>query len=82
MQIVAGAKTNGVATNGTANNKEEDIPWDDNRDCWWHDEMDEADDSCYPVWMAAEDPLFILYTRQEYVPWEMLHLFNIQKCPF
>lgn len=39
------------------------IPWDDDRDCWWHDEVEDAENMCYPVWMHAEDPLFILYTR-------------------
>lgn len=34
----------------------------DDRDFWWHDEMEDADTSCYPEWMAAEDPLFMLYT--------------------
>ncbi|KYM80806.1 Acetyl-coenzyme A synthetase [Atta colombica] len=38
------------------------VSWDDDRDVWWHDEMEDAEASCYPVWMAAEDPLFILYT--------------------
>lgn len=37
-------------------------PWDDDRDVWWHEEMDEAEPACYPEWMAAEDPLFMLYT--------------------
>lgn len=38
-------------------------PWNDDRDSWWHDEMEDADPSCYPVWVSAEDPLFMLYTR-------------------
>lgn len=54
-------KANGV--NGTSDNTIPQIPWDDDRDAWWHDEMEDAEDRCYPVWMAAEDPLFILYTR-------------------
>lgn len=37
-------------------------PFDDERDVWWHDEMEEAEAACYPEWMAAEDPLFMLYT--------------------
>ncbi|XP_053994932.1 acetyl-coenzyme A synthetase [Hylaeus volcanicus] len=56
-------KTNGV--NGTSDGNGvgiPNIPWDDDRDCWWHDEMEEAENRCYPVWMGAEDPLFILYT--------------------
>ncbi|XP_011687989.1 PREDICTED: acetyl-coenzyme A synthetase isoform X1 [Wasmannia auropunctata] len=51
--------------NGTSNGTVVDmanISWDDDRDVWWHDEMEDAEASCYPVWMAAEDPLFILYT--------------------
>ncbi len=39
------------------------ILWDDDRDVWWHEEMEDADPSCYPVWVSAEDPLFMLYTR-------------------
>lgn len=57
-------KTKGV--NGTSNGTAMEIAnisWDDDRDVWWHDEMEDAEASCYPVWMAAEDPLFILYTR-------------------
>lgn len=34
----------------------------DDRDFWWHDEMEDADSSCYPEWVAVEDPLFMLYT--------------------
>jgi acyl-coenzyme A synthetase/AMP-(fatty) acid ligase len=39
------------------------VPWTDGRDYWWHDEMDDVEPSCYPVWVSAEDPLFMLYTR-------------------
>ena len=39
------------------------IKWNDNRDAWWHEEMEIVEPRCYPVWMGAEDPLFILYTR-------------------
>ncbi|KAJ8668714.1 hypothetical protein QAD02_010377 [Eretmocerus hayati] len=63
----------GRATNGTSNGKSNGadsapasvaphVDMDDDRDVWWHDEMEEAEPSCYPVWMSAEDPLFILYT--------------------
>lgn len=38
------------------------IPWDDDRDVWWHQEMEEAEAACYPEWMGAEEPLFMLYT--------------------
>ncbi|OXU23516.1 hypothetical protein TSAR_005957 [Trichomalopsis sarcophagae] len=50
------------ATNGNSNGDSQQVPWDDDRDAWWHDEMEDAEASCYPVWMNAEDPLFILYT--------------------
>ncbi|KAK0181023.1 hypothetical protein PV327_003345 [Microctonus hyperodae] len=56
-----GSMKNGIKSNGNGAN-EPDIPWDDDRDCWWHEEMEDAESSCYPVWIAAEDPLFILYT--------------------
>lgn len=36
--------------------------WVNDRDFWWHDEMQDADTACYPEWMDAEDPLFMLYT--------------------
>ncbi|MBD3157939.1 MAG: acetate--CoA ligase [Candidatus Lokiarchaeota archaeon] len=39
-----------------------DIPWDDDRDVWYHEEYEKVDDECEPAWMNAEDPLFILYT--------------------
>lgn len=41
---------------------EEDIPWTDDRDYWWHEEMEDKEPACYPEWMDAEDPLFMLYT--------------------
>lgn len=34
----------------------------DGRDEWWHEIVPEASTSCYPEWMQAEDPLFMLYT--------------------
>nr|CAD7429558.1 unnamed protein product [Timema monikensis] len=37
-------------------------PMTEVRDLWWHDEMENASTSCYPVWVGAEDPLFMLYT--------------------
>ncbi|MBU1024313.1 acetate--CoA ligase [bacterium] len=39
-----------------------EIHWTDGRDLWWHEEMKTVDDFCEPEHMAAEDPLFILYT--------------------
>ena len=32
------------------------------KDCWWHEEMERAEERCPPEEMDAEDPLFILYT--------------------
>ncbi|MGE0133347.1 MAG: acetate--CoA ligase [Blastocatellales bacterium] len=32
------------------------------RDVWWHDAVARVDDTCDPVWVEAEHPLFILYT--------------------
>ncbi|KAL1117498.1 hypothetical protein AAG570_004820, partial [Ranatra chinensis] len=40
----------------------QELPWVEDRDFWWHDEMEDASTSCYPVWVGAEDPLFMLYT--------------------
>ncbi|MEA2055354.1 MAG: acetate--CoA ligase, partial [Candidatus Thermoplasmatota archaeon] len=39
----------------------EEVSWND-KDHWWHDEMEKADLTCPPEEMDAEDPLFILYT--------------------
>lgn len=44
------------------NYNDEDIPWSEDRDFWWHEEMEDKEPACYPEWMAAEDPLFMLYT--------------------
>ena len=38
------------------------IPMQAGRDLWWHEAMQAADPLCPPVELAAEDPLFILYT--------------------
>ena len=38
------------------------IPWNPNRDRWYHDLIREADSHCPVEEMRAEDPLFILYT--------------------
>lgn len=32
------------------------------RDIFWQDVVPDASTSCYPEWMEAEDPLFMLYT--------------------
>ena len=39
-----------------------DVPMQDGRDVWWHDEMDGVSADCPCEEMDAEDPLFILYT--------------------
>ena len=40
----------------------QEITMVENRDHWWHDLMEKADDHCPPEVMDSEDPLFILYT--------------------
>ena len=37
--------------------------WSADRDVWWSDAMRAASAECPPVWMDAEEPLFMLYTR-------------------
>ena len=39
-----------------------DIAWNDNRDIWYHELTRNQPPVCDPAPMAAEDPLFILYT--------------------
>ncbi|MFT4519808.1 MAG: acetyl-CoA synthetase [Halioglobus sp.] len=39
-----------------------DIDWQDTRDIWYHETVDQASSDCPPTSMEAEDPLFILYT--------------------
>jgi acetyl-CoA synthetase len=50
------AKVLVVRRTGTA------VPWDDERDLWYHAEMASVSADCPPAKMNAEDPLFILYT--------------------
>ncbi|XP_043286529.1 acetyl-coenzyme A synthetase isoform X1 [Venturia canescens] len=59
-----GKETAKGKANGTSNGDNNEVrnSWDEDRDVWWHEEMEDAEASCYPVWMDAEDPLFILYT--------------------
>lgn len=38
------------------------VPMTDGRDVYYEDVMADASTECEPVWMDAEDPLFILYT--------------------
>ena len=40
----------------------QDVPMQEGRDHWWHEEMATAEAVCEPEAMDAEDPLFILYT--------------------
>jgi acetyl-CoA synthetase len=39
-----------------------DIPWDDQRDLWWHDLVEGQSADCPPEAMDAEDLLYLLYT--------------------
>ncbi|XP_059613931.1 acetyl-coenzyme A synthetase [Phlebotomus argentipes] len=49
-------------TAGKEGSEDINIPWNDDRDFWWHQEMENHEPACYPEWMEAEDPLFMLYT--------------------
>lgn len=46
----------------TIKNTGNEIPWNPNRDVWYHEAMDEADANCAIEEMDSDDPLFILYT--------------------
>jgi acetyl-CoA synthetase len=39
-----------------------EVPMTEGRDVWYHEAMAAVDAECEPVWLDAEDPLFILYT--------------------
>ncbi len=39
-----------------------EVKWDAARDIWWHELINGIAETCEPVWLNAEDPLFILYT--------------------
>ena len=39
-----------------------EIPWNNERDKWWHEEMSKVDQECPCEPMDSEDPLFLLYT--------------------
>ncbi|MDX1518824.1 MAG: acetate--CoA ligase, partial [Gammaproteobacteria bacterium] len=39
-----------------------DLDWNDDRDVWYHELIEEASAECPPEEMDSEDPLFILYT--------------------
>ncbi|MBS3747477.1 MAG: acetate--CoA ligase [Wenzhouxiangellaceae bacterium] len=43
-------------------NTGDQVEWNDRRDHWLHDELEQVDAECAPEEMNAEDPLFILYT--------------------
>ena len=43
-------------------NSGNEIPWNNDRDTWYHEAMASASVDCPPEPMDAEDPLFILYT--------------------
>ncbi|RLA61256.1 MAG: acetate--CoA ligase [Gammaproteobacteria bacterium] len=38
------------------------VPWDEARDVWYQQAIENSDSECEPESMDAEDPLFILYT--------------------
>ncbi len=38
------------------------IPMQSGRDVWWHDAVKNVADTCEPVWVESEHPLFLLYT--------------------
>jgi acetyl-CoA synthetase len=40
----------------------EAIAWQPSRDVWYHEALADTSSECEPVWMDANDPLFILYT--------------------
>ena len=39
-----------------------DVAWKAGRDLWWHEVVEGQPETCEPVWVDAEHPLFILYT--------------------
>ena len=41
---------------------EHTISWNSARDVWWHELVNNQPDTCEPVWVDAEHPLFLLYT--------------------
>ena len=61
-QLQQQTKKTSASTNSPSNGKLK-IPWNDKIDSWWHDLVSQVDDECEPVWIDAEHPLFILYTR-------------------
>lgn len=51
-----------TAPAGATAHKTNKTPMQDGRDIWYHDLVPHQSTSCYPEWMQAEDPLFMLYT--------------------
>jgi acetyl-CoA synthetase len=51
-----------VETVLVARRTDKDVPMRSGRDLWLEDETDKQRSTCPVEWMAAEDPLFILYT--------------------
>ena len=41
---------------------ENEVPWTEGRDVWWHDAVANASAECEPESMGAEDVLYLLYT--------------------
>lgn len=39
-----------------------EVSWDAKREIWWHDLIAGQADTCEPVWVDADHPLFLLYT--------------------
>ncbi len=39
-----------------------EVNWNAARNIWWHELINGIAETCEPVWVNAEDPLFILYT--------------------
>ncbi|KXJ96606.1 hypothetical protein Micbo1qcDRAFT_155189 [Microdochium bolleyi] len=39
-----------------------EIPWNEGRDWWWHEEVDKWPSYIAPEYVNSEDPLFLLYT--------------------
>ncbi|MCB9987750.1 MAG: acetate--CoA ligase [Rhodospirillales bacterium] len=54
--------SNGVHTVLVLEHTSGNINWNDSRDIWWHELVDDQPSDCPCEEMNAEDPLFILYT--------------------
>ena len=60
--VDAALKTSNVEKVIVLKHRQSEVSWDDTRDVWYHDLIDEQDPDCPCEPMNAEDPLFILYT--------------------